>query len=343
MTIGGHLSRIPPAQRDEDSIKIQVNAAATEIAQEYLSEIAPYSKAHDLHALFTTFPRNVLTRKDVQQAVRKYKRDAHMDRSTEDDIFGFLYGAGLLGVISTDLVKGRKVQRFLRPGASKLAEVTNLPDSSHYLLHPNLSELIGRSNDRYIADADRTNIVGDGRRWKDDIPQFEMCVLMVDIGNFSDMMARGIEMDVRQRFKQAVQAHTCNCACAQLEGGDSLTVLHKDPGEIVKVARRIMEDLHEAPGRAVLRVAIDRGTIMFQAKEPAGLPLRKVARLERHVNPGEIWVTASFREALEDGKSFFKAVPVLHKTMPINIKKPGSSEDDEFVRVFRVVERRPPH
>ena len=48
MTIGGRLSRIPPAQRDPHTVMTEVNAAATEIAQEYLSEIAPLTNDLDL-------------------------------------------------------------------------------------------------------------------------------------------------------------------------------------------------------------------------------------------------------------------------------------------------------
>ena len=70
------------------------------------------------------------------------------------------------------------------------------------------------------------------------------------------------------------------------------------------------------------------------------------ARIEPLVEPSQIWVTERFKDALEQAPSFYRAEPIAPDVRPelrsadgaFNVKKPGSSEDDELVRLFRVVE-----
>jgi hypothetical protein len=74
--------------------------------------------------------------------------------------------------------------------------------------------------------------------------------------------------------------------------------------------------------------------------------LRNVARIEPPVEPSQIWVTERFKDALEEAPSFYRAEPIERDVRAdirsadgsFNVKKPGSDEEDELVRLFRVVE-----
>jgi hypothetical protein len=74
--------------------------------------------------------------------------------------------------------------------------------------------------------------------------------------------------------------------------------------------------------------------------------LRNVARIEPLVEPSQIWVTERFKDALEQAPSFYRAEPIEPGVRSelrsadgaFNVKKPGSTEEDELLLLFRVVE-----
>jgi hypothetical protein len=62
------------------------------------------------------------------------------------------------------------------------------------------------------------------------------------------------------------------------------------------------------------------------------------ARVEPHVEPGQIWATEEFRAELIREPSLWRTTPL---TAPdggdrINVKKEGGSEPDLWVRLYRV-------
>jgi hypothetical protein len=81
-------------------------------------------------------------------------------------VFCALYQVGLLGYVHHDWVRGEWVQRFLRPGEGTLQPDGVLPAAEHYVVHPVLSEVIGRFNPLYLQRIDRVNIVGHGLPWR---------------------------------------------------------------------------------------------------------------------------------------------------------------------------------
>jgi class 3 adenylate cyclase len=131
--------------------------------------------------------------------------------------------------------------------------------------------------------------------------------------------------------------------------GDAVVIVHDDPNALITVASRLSEDLFEAPGRPQLRVALDHGPLRLDESGEGklvvlgGEPLRRVARIEPHVAPGEIWGTDEFRRALEARPTRYQATPVPGPDGAgdaVNVKKPGSSEPDLWVRLFRIEPRR---
>src|SRR6266498_3246405 len=122
MTIGERLGALRPEERrDEYRLKEAVNLAASEIAYEYLAEIAPHAG----------------------------------DLGEAKHVFCALYRTGLLGYVHHDRVRGEAVQRFLRPGEATLEPDGVLPHASHHLVHPVLSDVIGRANPAYLQRIDR--------------------------------------------------------------------------------------------------------------------------------------------------------------------------------------------
>src|SRR4029079_1174365 len=104
------------------------------------------------------------------------------------------------------------------------------------------------------------------------------------------------------------------------------------------------------PGRPQLRVALDHGPLRVDESGDGrvvvlgGEPLRRGARIEPPAAPGEIWSTDEFREALEARPTRYQATPVSTPDGgvdgAVNVKKPGSSEPDLWVRLFRIEPRR---
>jgi class 3 adenylate cyclase len=193
-------------------------------------------------------------------------------------------------------------------------------------------------------------VVGNGRPLRDPDAEQPLCVLRADVRGFSDYMGQpALEHTVREALREIVRRHTAPCRYAEVSEGDAITVIHDDPNAMVKIARRIMEDLHEAEGHPVLRVAVDYGPGTVKrggtGAVASGAPLRTAARLEPHVTPNEIWSTTHFKEALERTASLFEAQVIRSGGSSadawskgyLNIRKPGSNEPDDRIKVFRVV------
>jgi len=358
MTLGQALSSLPPEERAKEvRLKAAVNGGATEIAEEYLNEIAPYIGDVDLPRLFGLLPRHIMTREQVGAAREEYDAVTEaVGGQVDGDVLALLYRAGLLGCIQRDLVSGAQVQRFLMPGDEALDRSRELPESTHYLVHPILAAIVVRNNPEYARDIDTLNVVGAARPWREPgadtgMRERALCVLRGDVKNFSGhMQAADGGQAVWDALRAAVTEHAARCLWSEVTDGDAVLVAHDDPNGLVSVASRLNEDLFEAPGRPPLRVALDHGPLRVDESGDGrvvvlgGEPLRRVSRIEPHVAPGEIWSTDEFREALEARPTRYQATPVSTPDGgvdgAVNVKKPGSSEPDLWVRLFRIEPRR---
>jgi hypothetical protein len=356
MTVGRKLSELSPEERRrEHALKNAVHDAATAIAREYINEIHPYLGGMDLYAFFRLVDRNVLTRAECEVVFFEYGNIMAMPHEPPH-VFSALFRAGLLGWLDVDLVTGRIVQRFLMPGERAFEQGDALPESSHYLLHPVLTGLIGEVNPRYVRNRNLTNEIGSGRPWVEQGGDELLCAVRADILHFSAFMRDAArESQVRRALRQALEKRRAGCVLVT-DDGDAFTLVHRDPREVLSVVKGIQVDLYEATGEAELRVAIDYGPIGLE-RDAAGTAvgirrghdvLRNVARIEPLVNPSEVWVTERFKDALEQRPSFYRAQPIdadvraeLRSTDGMfNVKKPGSLEEDHFLRLFRIVEPR---
>ena len=92
MTIGERLTALrPDERRNEYRLKEAINAAATEIAHEYLAEIAPYVSGLKPELLFDRLPGHVISRAELELIGAD-------DDETHDgqEAFTSLYRVGLL-------------------------------------------------------------------------------------------------------------------------------------------------------------------------------------------------------------------------------------------------------
>jgi class 3 adenylate cyclase len=349
MTIGQRLSTLPPGERQgEQHLKNTVNDAAAEIAHEYLQEIAPYLGGVDLHRIFPMLPGRTLSRDEVEGLFLEHNLEAAS--GAEQHVFCALYKAGLLGWIHNDRVRGRKIQRFLRPGEGTFEPDGALPMASHYVVHPVLSDIIGRVNPRYLDSHDRANIVGYDRPWREvgngdgDSEVVELCVLNGDIDEFGDMIRLGADGPVREALERAVRDAATRALYHEVRGGDSVVVVHHDPVELARMARQIIDDVYAAPGQPRLRVALHYGEVRIRRRgdKPAliegGEALLWAARVEPRVEPGQIWATEQFGEELRKRPSLCRAT-LIHPSDGgdlFNVRKESSREADMWVRLYRI-------
>jgi class 3 adenylate cyclase len=351
MTIGQKLSDLRPAERCvPERFKEAVNHAATEIAAEYLNEIAPYLGEVDLPTVLARLSSNVLRREDVEDIFVAHNADAGVGE--ELHIFCMLFRSGLLGHVDLDHVSGKRVQRFLRPGERIFQPDGLLPDSSHYAVHPVLTGLIARLNSGYVQRIDKVNLIGHGRAWKDasDRQLKSLFVLRGDLDGFGALMQRGLDDAVRDAMRRAVERYAGDCLHASLGEGDALLLVDDNVLTLIKAARRIVEEVSEVPGSPRMRIAIAAGPVAVRERgeEPpaieGGNAVLVASRIEPHVRPGEIWVTDEIRDALAAIDTIFRAeaIPTVpdglaHRGDECNVRKPGSDEHDIWVRLYRVV------
>jgi class 3 adenylate cyclase len=345
MTIGERLGALRPEERrDEYRLKEGVNQAATEIAHEYLAEIAPHTGDLDLEGFLRRLPGHILTRGEVERLFAEHRAGADPKH-----VFCALYRAGLLGYVHHDQIRGESAQRFLRPGEATLEPDGLLPRATHYLVHPVLSEVIGRVNPDYLQRIDRVNVVGYGRPWRetdtdDRAVRVEMlCVLKADVYGFGSLMRAGTDAPVRKALEDAVKRWCQGAMIVESRGGDAFVIVHDDPVALAQAARQIMDEVYQAPGQPRLRIALHHGEVQLGERDLApvidgGDAILCAARVEPHVDPGQIWATEDFRRELARKPSLWRATPIPGPDGgdSFNVKKEGGPEPDLWVRLYRL-------
>jgi class 3 adenylate cyclase len=257
-----------------------------------------------------------------------------------------------MGHVHHDRVRGQLAQRFLRPGEATLEPDGVLPRATHYLVHPVLSDVIGRMNPAYLERIDRVNIVGYGRPWHETESAAASatsvrpyCVLKADVYGFGNLMLAGVDAPVRQALEDAVSRWAGAGAIAETGGGDSLLIAADDPAALAVAARHIMDEVYQAPGQPRLRMALHYGDVQTRQRdgdEPpviaGGNAILCAARVEPHVEPGQIWATEEFRQQLFSRPSLWRttAISASDGGDRFNVKKEEGEEPDLWVRLYRL-------
>jgi class 3 adenylate cyclase len=349
MTIGEHLATLrPDERRNERRLKEVVHQAATEIAHEYLAEIAPHIGDLELEKLLRRLPGNVLTRDEVK---RLFLEHSIATGGEDKHVFCALYRVGLLGYVHHDRVRGEWAQRFLRPGEAILEPEGMLPPAAYYLLHPVLSDVIARLNPAYLQRVHRGNIVGYARPWRElegaasatSVHRF--CVLKGDVHGFGGLMHARADGPVRQALEDAVSHWARRAAVAETGAGDSLLIADDDPVALAQTARHIMDDVYQATGQPRLRMALHYGEVQMQPSAGDAPPvvvggdaILCASRVEPHVLPGQIWATEEFRQELAQKPSLWRTTQLITPdgSDRFNVKKEGKAEPDLWVRLYRL-------
>jgi hypothetical protein len=121
------------------------------------------------------------------------------------------------------------VQKFLLPGERPFEQGDDLPESSHYLVHPVLTSVIAEVNPSYARNRDRTNEIGSGRAWSEGSSDEPLCAARADILQFSAFVqdpAR--ESQVRGALRAALEKRRPGCVLVTDEG-DAFLLLPDRP------------------------------------------------------------------------------------------------------------------
>ncbi len=347
MTIGERLAALRPEERQHElRLKEAVDQAASEIAQEYLAEVAPYIGELDLEPLLARLPGQILTRAEVEAL------EPETDEPGARRVLSVLYRVGLLGYVQHDRIRGEWRQRFLRPGEATLDGDGNLPPATHYLLHPVLSDMIGSLNPAYLQRIDRSNVVGYDRPWRDPSPSANFaaqermsCVLKADVQGFGSLMRAGTDVPVRKALEEAVREWAPAAAIVETGAGDAALVVADDPIALAQMARHVIDHVYAVPGQPLLRVALHYGPVQTRQRDTdlaheifGGDAILCAARVEPIVEPGQIWATEEFRQQLLQRPSLWRTVVLSGSggDERFNAKKQGSDEDDLWLRLYRL-------
>ena len=350
MTMGERLAALrPDERRHEHRLKDAVHRAANEIAQEYLAEVGPFLGGIDLEGVLQQLPGPILTRAEVDAL------DGGEAAATGPRILSALYRVGLLGWVQHDRAHGERRQRFLRPGEALLEPDGALPAAPHYLVHPVLSDVVGRLNPAYLQRVDRSPAVGYDRPWHDGFdgapgaaPAAEerpWAVLKADVQGFAAMMRARTDEPVRKALDEAVRRWTPAGAIGENRAGDSVLIVADDPIALAQTARHLIDDVYRAPGQPRLRVALHYGPVRTRQHDTGhgqvvvgGEAILHAARVEPLVDPGQVWATENFREQLLLRPSLWRLVPLTGTdgNGRFNLRKPSSQEAELWVGLYRL-------
>src|SRR5262245_24796714 len=309
VSIGKALASIAPASRSERRVREAVRSEAKTITTAYFAEMAPHLDGFDADRLLRLIDRNVLSPDDLQRIARTYASDwleaFSVPAPHTEHPFCALYKLGLLGYVGRDAETGEDVQIFRLPGEHPLDNVRVLPPARTYLVHPALDDLIAERNPSYFENLNDRNIIGRGRRW---LREREIrYVLQGDVKGHSVNMRDGLRTKAFATvFDSIVSEFGARLDHAERSQGDSLTLIDANPIKLLQAARSIQRELGRSEFGAQLRFAGDAGFVEIVAgprqNEPYGLALQNAARLEPHVESGQIYVTDDFIRHVEEDR-----------------------------------------
>jgi hypothetical protein len=245
MTIGQRVSAMKPAERaEEHRLKVAVNAAATDIAHEYLREIAPYLGDLDLGKVFARIPGYILTRDEVESLFCEHNDEVGAPPAPSSTSLRALQGG------PARLARARHGRRHATPALPRPGAGTFEPDGVLPRLRTtSCTRCCRRSsppNPGYAPRVDLSNVVGYRRPWRDpDEPRAEaLCVLQADVRGMLGLMEKGIDAPVRRAIDDAVATHAGSARSREVAEGDHILITHDDAGLLARTARRLLDDVH---------------------------------------------------------------------------------------------------
>ncbi|HEY5867331.1 MAG TPA: hypothetical protein VI542_17550 [Candidatus Tectomicrobia bacterium] len=356
MSMGYALSQIPPEHREALAIKHAVHETSKSIALSYVNEISPHmSEGVDFRRLFALIPKNILTRKELEEISLLYNWEWYQHDIAIDDpnfihIFGALFKTGLLGYITYLPTRQVEVQRFVLPGEKTFAPDRSLPTSEFYIVHPVLDAWLSELSPDYARHLDTLNIAGYNRTWRDKTAL--RGTLAADIVDYTRIM---LNADLFRVFvhdlRKVAHKHCQNLEFFEVIQGDSLALVDRNPFNLISAIKQIAHDLWTGPYKVKLRVGCDYGIMTPMTLDggtngpPMGMAYRTAARLESLGQPDMIIMTEEFLTELRNINSAF-AYQELHDQLSIslpsqdglfNIKKNNATDPDMWKRLYYIL------
>jgi class 3 adenylate cyclase len=158
-------------------------------------------------------------------------------------------------------------------------------------------------------------------------------------------MHAGADGPVRRALEDAVARWAPAAAITETGAGDAVLVADDDPVALAQMARHLMDDVYVVPGQPRLRIALHHGEVQTRQRDPdpelaivGGAAILCAARVEPVVEPGQIWATEEFRQQFIQRPSLWRTTPVAAPggAELFNVKKPGSTEPELWVRLYRL-------
>ena len=348
MTIGQRLAGAagPRSGATRSGSRKRSTRAPTEIAHEYLTEIAPYIGDLDLERCLRRLPGHILTRDEVEKLFREHNVATRARRGE----------ARLLRAVPRRAARLRPPRPGpRRMGAALPAAGRGRPSSPtaccrkrrHYFVHPVLSDVVGRLNPAYLQRVDRINIVGYGRPWRLGADwrraQSRPDALCPDgdVHGFGELMRPGADAPVRQALEEAVRKWAPRGGGRRDQRRRRRVGRSRRPGgarpDRASHDRRRVSRRRASPACAS-RCTMARCRRAEQASDGSlviagGDAVLCAARIEPHVEPGQIWATEEFRQQLAPTPSLWRTTPVPGRmtTERFNVKK--ATEPDLWVRL----------
>lgn len=319
--IGRGISAITKDRRSPTNVRESVNRSTLIIARSYFAECKPHLKDFDENLLLPLISSNVLTFDDLKEISVEYdKQYAHNYGANGEKschVFCQLYKIGLLGYLNSSTNPEDYEQCFLLPGEGPPNTEGIIPDSPMYLIHPVLDSLIASLNSAYLRQMNTLNIIGRGRKWRNE-NDFRF-VLKGDVVKFSEIMN---DPDLSAWFPEAFQAMVTEAAKAlaysKVEGGDSVFLIDRNPVNVIRAAREICANLQRSPCNKKLRFGGSHGLVIVD-NGGSGRAMRSAARIEPFAKSGTILVDHNFYESMAEfdiATKFVEANEVTHEHIP---------------------------
>ncbi|WP_162653324.1 hypothetical protein [Lentilitoribacter sp. Alg239-R112] len=333
--IGSEVASANPSVRTPKRIKDIVNREAGVLAEAYFTEMLPHVDRLNTNSLFSLLDRNYFDLSELEAISEKYDEMNGIEKEDSAHVFCNLYKLGLLGVIETDIQSGLLRQKFATPGSISLSASNCLPDSTVYLLHPMLDDLVAEKNRDYRDGMNRTNIIGHGLPWR--ATRSFSFVAKGDVKEFSKIMEDEDKYhEFLLVFKQKI-LEVVNGTSYRIEGGDSVLFVEESPIELIRVCANLSTSIEKRFGHSV-RFGLDVGYIeQLENSELKGGVLRRSARLEAAVKFSGLFCSDKFIEEATkmkmaiDGASCCKSVDLPHLEYEDGLFNLSKGELDEPV------------
>jgi class 3 adenylate cyclase len=352
--IGRDLAAIDPRRRTRAAVRQRITDSAAQIAQGFITEMAPHLPQFDREILFRLIRRNVIPRPELEELSEEYDRQFASRQGSAAPVpchvFASMFKIGLLGYVGIDPETAELIQYFRYPGEVPLDRNDVLPDAEQFLIHPSLDLLIGSYNPGYFRQLDKLNVIGAERPWR--AARQTQFVLKGDVRGLGEILQDPV---AGASFPGFLADGVAECgrdlAVAYASDGDAVLLIDPNPRQVVIAAQGLRQRLLRSAYGCDIRFGGDAGFVELtgegpQARARTGLALMVAARLEPHAAPGTILVTGQFIDAWREllGASGIRARAVEPHEVPalrehdgrFDLAKPGG--EAPMLRRLRVLD-----